>query len=373
MNHRLTQLFTGLLLAVLSAGCIPDTRYDLSKLDTEMTLLKGKEFPVPDFSFRLGDLFDLDGFGFITSEDGDYIIQVDLDPLDLQVRAQDIRDDGMIPAGFQPLCYRFGDLPDFLSGADRDFIVPDLSDMLLSLRVHSTLPGSFTAGCTFQTILSESVTHTYYLSGMQVSSGFNQFDFRENPVFAGDIRVPELGKLLNPFPDAIRVNSLDLQADPWLKDQMDPSAVYDLTFLTHAEAPICLAPDQRFTVQIPLDAQLDLEQVGLKKAVLMFSYENTIPLDFSVGAHALDAEGNRIDGIRITATDPIRANSIQMSSLELTTDGDLRFNQLVLELTISSTAQTAGMHINQGQYIRFTQVSLYLPDGITIRLDESAQ
>ena len=66
-----------LTILLLLTGCIADPAYDLSKLDTEMTVLKNAEFRIPDTGFfSLDDFFSLQGIDYlVTDENGDYRIR----------------------------------------------------------------------------------------------------------------------------------------------------------------------------------------------------------------------------------------------------------------------------------------------------------
>ena len=101
---RLVYLIAGTLLALSVTGCIEDSNYDLSQLDTEMTVLKGAEFPVPGVAFKLGELLNLDGYDFITCDEaGDYIIRFDLDPISTGVTMPEFKEHFSLPVAFQQI------------------------------------------------------------------------------------------------------------------------------------------------------------------------------------------------------------------------------------------------------------------------------
>ena len=118
---------------------------------------------------------------------------------------------------------------------------------------------------------------------------------------------------------------------------------------------------------------MNLDQIGLKKAVLHMDIENTIPLDLSLDLYALDGEGKRIESIQFSDSGSISIPGRTTSSplLTLTTQGDLRFSSLVLTLTASSNPTLAGIHFNRSQAIRFSNLKLEFPDGIQVKLDSN--
>ena len=369
MKKLILLLAVGTALALSVTGCIVDPRYDLEKLNTEMTMLKGMEFPVPDVSFQLGDLLQLDGYDYISCDaNGDYLVRFDLDPLAVQVTMPSFDDGYHVPVYFQPLPYSFGSVPDFISGEGQQFEA-DLSDMTIAMEVNSEIPASFTASGTVETLSKGVVKNSCQLNNVRLYQGNHTYIFRDQATSADEISVPGLATMLVPFPDAVQLSSVDLYADPNQDLQALTGKTYGLNFKTQVETPICFRENSRVTFTIPLEAELNLDEIGLKRAILNMTCENRIPLNFNLVAYALDAEGKRVEGVKVESFDTIYGNSVTGAAMELTTNGDLRFAKVVLELTVSSDSRLAGMHINRNQDIRFTDMSLYLPDGIQVRID----
>lgn len=369
MRNSLPAVAAALSLCLCS--CIADPSYDLTKLDTEMTVLKGAEFKVPDTPVKtLDDIFGLDGVEYIAcDENGDYEIRFALDPVDMTLYIPESDATDRIPVDMEPVEYAFGSLPEFLSEEGQK-VSPDLSRMQVNLLVESEIPADLSIGATIETLKDQAVQHRYDLQDLSVRKGTNDIWLEESssePAWC----VPDLGKILSPIPDKVRISDLNARwIDGTQQDYLDPAYGYDLSLRTSFRTPILFSPDSRFTVSIPLDATLDLEQVGLKRAMLIFNYENTIPMDFTVSLYALDAAGKRLDNIQVEVWDTLRGRSTGGSTIDLTTQGDLRFDSLVLELTAASNEWVSQTAFNRNQGIRFFDMTLYLPDGIQIRIDE---
>ena len=369
MKKLILLLAAGTALVLSVTGCIVDTRYDLVQLDTEMTVMKGATIPVPSASFKLGDLLQLDGYDYIScDENGDFRVRFDLDPLEVQVTMPSFDEGYHVPVYFQPIPYSFSSVPDFISGEGQQFEA-DLSDMTITLEADSGIPASFTASGKVETQLKGAVTNSCQLENVRLYQGKHTYIFRDHAASADEISVPGLANMLVPFPDAVQLSSVDLYGDPDQDLQALTGNTYDLNFKTRVETPICFRENSRVTFTMPVEAELNLKEIGLKKAQLFVTYDNTIPLNFSLAVHAEDADGNKVAGVQATISDQIQGLTKADIMVELTTSGDLRFSKIVLELTVSSDSRLAGLHINQNQEIRFTDMYICLPDGIQVRID----
>ena len=368
-------ILTGTLLVLCATGCKVDPLYDFSNLDTEITVLKGATFPVPSPpSISLADILNLDGFPYIVVDgNGDYLISFSLDPVEMSVMIPEAVSGGQIPTGYEPETYTFGGVPDFLS-SDGQHVEPDLSEMELRLSIDSGIPADFTVSSRLETFRNGSVQRSYLVENLQVPYGRSDYLLSEHPDGSlGSIGVPELGKLLAPVPDEFRISALDVFATDEQLALVTPGQVYDLTCQASVRTPISFSENTHFKVSAPLEAELNLEQIGLKKAALHLDVENSIPLDFTVDLYALDGDGKRIDSIQFfeSGTVSVPGSTTTPLCLNLTTSGDLRFKSLVLTLSASSKRELAGVHFNRSQVIRFSNLYLELPDGIQVKLDES--
>jgi len=360
-------------VAVLTvSGCKVDLSYDTSKLNTELTVLKGATFAVPSPDrITLDDIIDLDGYDFIRcDETGDYYVDFGVDPSLITVTMPEyLGGSEDIPIHFDPVSYRFEEIPGFLSGEDQT-IEPDLTDLLAEIRISSTIPAEFSLSPTIETFRSGETLRTYHIDALSVHEGDNAYSLTENAQAEGQIAVQDLGKLLSPIPDELKISDLDINATASEREKVVPGADYDLTVSASVTAPICFSANSRIRMEIPLDAKLDLDQIGLKKAELYLTAENSIPLEFTLSLSALDGSGKVLETVRFnTEGAVIAANGTSDLLVTLTTDGDLRFESLLLELTAASNAEVAGIHFNRNQGISLKDLVLVLPDGIQVTID----
>ena len=374
----LLRLFLPAALLFPVIGCQVDPAYDFSKLDTTVTLFRGLDFPVPDAQILLKDVFSLEkDYDFIRCDGaGNYLIHLDMDPVHLQFPLPDTGSD-QIPVPFEPIEYTFDAVPDLLSGKDQTVVV-DLSDMLVTLTVDSDIPAVASVDATIDAIRSDKVSARCSVEGLDINYGNNEHFFvgKESPAFPDYYRVlPDLGKMFTPIPDAIRLSSLGVFMDAEQRSYVSHDQPYNISCQFSAESPIRFAQGTHFSMTAPLSAELNLDEIGLKTAVLFLTIDNTTPLDFSFRLYAYDAAGKRLDSIQVTPDfEKIPALSSIGGSITLTTAGDLRFASLSLEMTASAPGNPdpARNYLNRNQGLRLTGMSLYLPDGIQIRLDSDS-
>ena len=283
MDKTLSMILAGSAIFVFSA-CQVDSDYNLEKLDTKVTILKNAEFPVPDMTpFKLGDYLDLDGYEYIVcDEKGDYQVSFALEPMTATVTLPDLGDQDRIQTNYKPVVYGFDAIPDFLYSQDGQ-IAPDLSEMEVHVEMDSEIPAEFSIGSTIETLRSGAVQHKYVIDNLPIRQGKNDYWLMEEPTRENGIAVPGLGNLLSPFPDALKMSELTVYSTADQRALVSPGTEYGLTLKASVSSPVCFKADNRFTLSFPIDAKLDLEQVGLKQAILYLDYENTIPLNFSPG------------------------------------------------------------------------------------------
>lgn len=365
-------------LALPAVGCSVDPDYDFTKLNTTVTVLKGVDFPVPDARILLKDVFPLDDYDCITCDsNGDYLIDFDLDPLYVPVFIPE-SDSDRVSVDFVSFQYSFDGVPDFLSGKDQTVMV-DLSDMQVALGIDSDIPADLEFGMAIESIRSGAVSKRCSVDGLNVSYGSNPYVFVEEKSSSDPDyyrAIPGLGQLLSPIPDAVRIGSLEVYADAEQRALVAHDRLYNLTCQVSAMSSIRFAEGTHIRMTIPLNAELNLDQIGLKKAVLSLEIENSMPLDCAFNLYAYDAAGNRLDSIQVIPDfEKIPAFGRTSGTITLSTAGDLRFSNLLLELTASapSSSPSPGTCLNRNQGLNLTGMSLSLPDGIQIKLDSLSE
>ncbi|MBR2747736.1 MAG: hypothetical protein IKD95_05240, partial [Bacteroidales bacterium] len=270
------------------------------------------------------------------------------------------------------------DLAGMLSDSGQG-LVAELPELEIAIKVDSGVPAVFSFDAVMETARGSKTLHQYALDDLPVSYGKSEFILNATGTGArNDViykQIQDIDKILYPVPDALKINDLTVSID---KDQLallEPGTEYEVSGQASVDTPLSFTADSRLDLSIPIDnAKMDLDVVGLKKAVLKMNATSTIPLDFSASVQALDGNGNVIPDISAKTDVPIAGGSVAATvktevSVTLTTGGDLRFDGLVLRLSAASNPQVAGIHLNQSQGLEFKDLVLSLPDGIQVKMD----
>lgn len=189
----------------------------------------------------------------------------------------------------------------------------------------------------------------------------------------GAIRLPELGDLLMAKPEEIRVSDINITApDDYMTIENGKSLNASIEYELYA--PLAFGNDFRFAYCLDInDIGLDLKEYGLKTASIILNATNSIPLDFSVVAHALNAEDQPADDLSLEVVGNVASGTqdepvTSPVEIKLKSSGEgIELNSLKLVLTATCpTASHQGVPLNEAQGLKISGLSLRLPDGITV-------
>ena len=139
-----------------------------------------------------------------------------------------------------------------------------------------------------------------------------------------------------------------------------------------------LAFDKNLNIHYSQDVEnLDFNfgEVGAENIKIKLSIVNTIPLDFSIAAKAIDADGNVIEGIGMSLDDNINAGTldtpvqsditISMTSRRETID----FNGLRLDIkAVCPSEDMYGVALNKNSSLEIKDMILTCPEGVTVNM-----
>lgn len=279
--------------------------------------------------------------------------------------------------------FAINDVPDFLSdpGNCLDiqnprivFDVTNTSDLSLSFNGLLTAENSdgsvHTVGIgsnygTKEIIVKPNTTSHFVLSRREL----------ETPGYENIVQ-PELGTLINTIPDRIKLDDVDVKALPepaWFELGTD----YSLT--TDYQAVIPLAFGEMMTLHYTdteADWGEDLSDYSFRRLVATTAVSNTIPMDLTPSALALDNQGNVINDVTAKVEGTVDAGTPgtpSLSELVITIESDTdnigRLDGVLLIFDGKANANYIGVNLNKEQAITFNDIRITLYGGVTINLN----
>lgn len=263
----------------------------------------------------------------------------------------------------------------------------DLSGLRLNVCVASTLPADINIASTINTsYVSSSDSRQYELGSILIpkgdvnAPGTAYYSISEDgtgaPENYKDMAVQNLNTLLSPIPDVVRFSMLPSFGDQTAYVTIAPGSSYSLD-LDYSFSSNAFGPAFRIETTQTFDGMgVNLDGSEISSAVLSLNAINTIPVELSVAAKAIDGEGNILSTITAEVDSSIKGGSLDSPAvtpvkLTLRSTGPVDFDGLILTFAASSASDHAVLNCNQ--YLQLADMVLSLPDGVTIKIDNNKE
>ena len=276
-------------------------------------------------------------------------------------------------------------LPEYPEFFKSEGFVLDIHDLFLNFNIKNTLPLGLELDADFEAYKNSAKIQSMHIGANPKNSEDGTAavlipaDTEDiKIVFSklgkeGTIALPMIGDLLADQPDKIKVSDVVISS---ARDYVEiiPGTTYDCSLGYELLAP--LAFGKKFSLKYDLglsDLAMDLSEYGISNASLTMSVTNSIPLNFSLSATALDADGQPVEGLDIEVIGDIASG---VHGKPVTSDVELNlksvgesvnFNSLALTLIATAPAEShLGTALNENQGLEIKGISLRLPDGVTV-------
>lgn len=278
--------------------------------------------------------------------------------------------------------FDINDIPDFLSDPENHL---DLSNpqVTLSITNNSPLPitlnGRLTSYSKGNEIAEVGIGESYGTAPIIAhANGTTDIVISRAPVAgaADNIVVPELSTLLNTIPDLISFHDAVSKAVPQVSEFILGSTY---TFDCDYTAVIPLAfgdAMQLHYTHIDDNWDEDLEKYNFNTAVVTADVVNTIPLDMTPDAVALDAHGNDYTTIDVDVDGTVSAGTIAQPSvtqlkITLKSTGKNISGLDGVKLLFYATANDSftGTNLNKDQAVKFENIKITLKGGVLVDLN----
>ena len=265
-------------------------------------------------------------------------------------------------------------LPDFLSGGD---ICLDIYNPTLSFDILNDTPLSFgiktgitgTRGNKEVNILlgekpeinipAESDVRYVLTRREQASVGTNH------------IVVPELGEMISMLPETISIDDISLSSSGEDYIQIISGNSYKASVAYEVYAPLAFDQNMKISFdQKVTDLGLDLG-ISLSAISASMNIENSIPLDFTIAAKALDSDGKVMNDIDVTVSKAVAAGThtspvtTEVTLMIKSKSGVIAFDGLHLSMKANGSSALTGVALNENQGFDIKDLIITLPEGIT--------
>ena len=304
-------------------------------------------------------------------------VSMDLDFNDFNVKSARLSLDMDMAFGGQEI-----NLPEYPEFFKSEGFELDIHDLFLNFNIKNTLPLGLELNADFKAFKNSVEIEDVHIGANSPDGTVPLLIPAETEnttlVFSklgkdGAISLPLLGDMLIQQPDKIKVSDVVVSAS---RDFVEivPGNTYDCSLGYELYAPLAFGKDFILKYDLGLsDLAMDLSEYGISNASLTMTVTNGIPLNFSLSATALDADGQPVEGLDMEPVGNIASgvhNDPSTSVVELrlkSTGKSVNFNSLALTLIATAPAEShLGTALNENQGLEIKGISLRLPDGVTV-------
>ena len=271
---------------------------------------------------------------------------------------------------------QISDMPEFLAG---DKVNLDLYNPMIGFRVvnNSPLLLNFSADMTAYNgktdpVMSLGEDPEISIDGLSTSEYLISRRAVQTSAQVTNLVMPEIADFISIIPEKLSVDNIQIDTpDDFITVESGKS--YSAEFEYWLDTPLSFGNALNFEYTIDInDLGLDFDG-NVKSAALAFEMVNSIPLNLTLDAVAIDSEGNVINGMTLgldkqivsgthkePVTTPVR--------LQLNNSND-RFTLDGLRLTVKAAGPAdsqVGTALNSNQGLEIRNLSLSVPDGITL-------
>ena len=273
-----------------------------------------------------------------------------------------------------------GDLPEFLTGGN---ICLDIYNPSLNFNVTNSTPFGFGVKAAVKAVNGDRSVKVGIGENpaINIPAGVESkyvISRRETPTSSGvtNITVPEIGDLISMMPKTISFDDIRVQS---IGDEYVTIAAgenYEAAITYDVNAP--LAFDKDLNIEYTQNIEnlgFTIDDVNAENISISLGLVNTIPLDFTITAEALDAAGNVMKDVSLSIDKTIKAGTISAPvqsdiTLSLVSKADT-FGFEGLRLAIKAVCPSEDMYgvaLNINNSLEIKDIVLTCPEGIIVNM-----
>ena len=271
---------------------------------------------------------------------------------------------------------QISDMPEFLAG---DKVNLDLYNPMIGFRVvnNSPLLLNFSADMTAYNgktdpVMSLGEDPEISIDGLSTSEYLISRRAVQTSAQVKNLVMHEIADFISIIPEKLSVDNIQIDT-PEDFITVESGKSYSAEFEYWLDTPLSFGNALNFEYTIDInDLGLDFDG-NVKSAALAFEMVNSIPLNLTLDAVAIDSEGNVINGMTLGLDKQIASGTHKEPvttpvSLLLNNSND-RFTLDGLRLTVKAAGPAesqVGTALNSNQGLEIRNLSLSVPDGITL-------
>lgn len=349
----------------------------VDKIDVPLGAVSNGQLVINDRVRVKGDFYlSPSDFDVIPEE---LVVSIKADITDLDVLSADVK--LTIDETVKGTSVSIGELPEFLTGGN---VCLDIYNPALKFGIKNNTPFGFGVKAGISAVRDNDVVDIELgenpAIGIPAKSEVQyQVTRRETSVPQGvtNIVVPEIGNLISILPETVSFDDIKLTSTSSDYISIVSGDRYNASVSYEVYAP--LAFDKDLKIEFSTDVEnigLSFGEVSIDSFKISLKVENSIPLDFTIDAVALDSEGDAVNDMELMVSGPVKGgtqNSPAVSDIELsikTAGGEFGLDALKLTMKASSPSDLTGVALNKNQGFKITDLVITCPDGITLNNSE---
>ena len=262
----------------------------------------------------------------------------------------------------------------------------DLTGLRLNVGIVSTLPAAiniesniFASSSSSENDKEMALGTIHIPMGSPNAPGTAYYSISEDgtgaPADYQNMAVANWNTLLSPIPEYVKFSlapSLDNEVSKYMT--VVPDSRYELQF-DYSFSCSAFGPAFRIATTKDInDMAIKLDEADIPSVKLIFNAINTIPIEMTIAAEPIDADGNVLTNITAEVDSSIKAGSLDVPTntpvaLTLRSNGPIEFDGLKLAFTATTASDYSVLNINQ--YLQLTDIALVLPEGLTFNVDNN--
>lgn len=254
----------------------------------------------------------------------------------------------------------------------------DLSDLRLNIGISSTLPSAVNLATSITTPTKKYDLDPFLIPAATTTPATAYYSISESgegaPENYQNVAVENWNSILSPLPETVRFTMLPSPRKDAKYMTITPGDTFEIIF-DYSFSSNAFGPDFKIeTTQTFNGMGVNLGTSEIPWAQLTLNAVNTLPVNLSLAAQAIDSEGNILNSIESSVSADIKGGSLDNPAvtpvtLNFKSNGPIEFDGLIFTITASSASDRAVL--NRNQYIQLTDMALTLPSGMTLKFDNN--